>query len=77
MNFKLYIDYKSYLSLYIWSDFMEHSLFQFSNLHYDGTTALQFCLFSNFHFAELQQLIQKGAMSVRIFVAFKGCTGAQ
>ena len=30
-----------------------------------------FALFSNFHIAELQQITQKGAMSVRIFDAFK------
>ena len=45
--------------------------FRIFQLHCDGTNALQFRLFPNFHSAELQQVTQKGAMSVRIFVTFK------
>ena len=75
MNFKLYIDYKSYL--YTFDQILCNiHYFRILQLHCDGTNALQFCLFSNFHIDELQQVTQKGAMSVRIFVAFKGSAGA-
>ena len=50
--------------------------FRIFQLHCDGTNVLQICKFSNFHIAELQQGTQIGAISARIFDAFKGCARA-
>ena len=72
MDFKVYIDYKSYLSFIHLISFYVR-IFQ---LHFDGTNALQFCKFSIFHIAEFKQGSQIGAMSAGIFDASKGCARA-